>query len=125
VLSDTELAYAAGIFDGEGCLSLAHRGKRGSGYITPSLQVGNTNEPLLRWLQECFGGGVYHNKESRPTHRETWSPMPFRSRAQQRFMYSQHPEIARRWEDKYGISKNLPDRLTNKRRRRRRKRRHS
>jgi hypothetical protein len=51
--------------------------------------------------------------------------MPFRSRAQQRFMYSQHPEIARRWEDKYGISKNLPDRLTNKRRRRRRKRRHS
>jgi hypothetical protein len=72
VLSDTELAYAAGIFDGEGCLSLAHRGKRGSGYITPSLQVGNTNEPLLRWLQECFGGGVYHNKESRPTHRETW-----------------------------------------------------
>lgn len=35
--------------------------------------------------------------------------MPFQSKAQQRFMYAKHPEIAARWEDKYGIPKNLPD----------------
>ena len=28
--------------------------------------------------------------------------MPFRSEKQRRYMYSQHPEIARRWARKYG-----------------------
>lgn len=34
--------------------------------------------------------------------------MPFVSEAQRRFMYLKHPEIAKRWEDKYGTPKNLP-----------------
>jgi hypothetical protein len=34
--------------------------------------------------------------------------MPFKSKAQQRFMYAKHPDIAKRWEDKYGIPKNMP-----------------
>jgi hypothetical protein len=34
--------------------------------------------------------------------------MPFRSEAQRRFMYAQHPDIAKRWEDVYGTPKNLP-----------------
>jgi hypothetical protein len=29
-------------------------------------------------------------------------------------MYSQHPEIAKRWEDKYGIPKNLPKHVKRK-----------
>ena len=28
--------------------------------------------------------------------------MPFRSEKQRKFMYSQHPEIAKRWSAKYG-----------------------
>ena len=28
--------------------------------------------------------------------------MPFRSEKQRKFMYSQHPEIARKWSKKYG-----------------------
>lgn len=28
--------------------------------------------------------------------------MPFRSEKQRRFMYANHPDIAKRWEDKYG-----------------------
>lgn len=36
--------------------------------------------------------------------------MPFVSQAQARFMYSQHPDIARRWAAKYGQSiKSLPN----------------
>jgi hypothetical protein len=36
--------------------------------------------------------------------------VPFRSKAQQRFMFSQHPDIARRWAADYGVPKNLPER---------------
>ena len=35
--------------------------------------------------------------------------MPFRSKAQMRYLFSQEPKIAARWEDKYGISPNLPE----------------
>jgi hypothetical protein len=34
--------------------------------------------------------------------------MPFRSQAQRGYMYANHPEIAKRWEDTYGSGKNLP-----------------
>jgi hypothetical protein len=34
--------------------------------------------------------------------------MPFESEAQRRFMWSQHPDIAQRWSDKYGTGKGLP-----------------
>jgi len=41
--------------------------------------------------------------------------MPFRSKAQQRFMFSRHPGIARRWAATYGVSKRLPKRAPRKR----------
>jgi len=34
--------------------------------------------------------------------------MPFKSKAQERFMFSQHPDIAKRWAKKYGVGKHLP-----------------
>lgn len=35
--------------------------------------------------------------------------MPFKSTAQRKFMYAKHPDIAAKWEDKYGSGgKNLP-----------------
>lgn len=40
------------------------------------------------------------------------SAMPFKSRAQMRYMFANHPEIARRWVEKYGIPDNLPERKT-------------
>lgn len=38
--------------------------------------------------------------------------MPFVSRAQQRFMYARHPEIAKRWSKEYPNQKNLPEKVT-------------
>lgn len=35
--------------------------------------------------------------------------MPFKSKAQQRFMFVRHPKIAKRWVKKYGVPKNLPE----------------
>ncbi len=34
--------------------------------------------------------------------------MPFKSKAQQGFMFAKHPVIAKRWAKEYGVSKNLP-----------------
>jgi hypothetical protein len=53
----TERAYLAGIIDGEGCISLTGRvhGK----YITPIVQITNTNKDLIFWLQRRFGGSLY------------------------------------------------------------------
>lgn len=37
--------------------------------------------------------------------------MPFKSKSQQRFMFSKHPKIAKRWAKKYGVSKDLPEKV--------------
>lgn len=34
--------------------------------------------------------------------------MPFQSEAQRRFLWSKHPEIAKRWSKEYGSGKGLP-----------------
>ena len=39
--------------------------------------------------------------------------MPFRSEAQRRFLFLKHPKIAKRWRKKYGVSKNLPEKIGN------------
>jgi hypothetical protein len=45
------------------------------------------------------------------THR---SKMPFKSQAQRKFMYSQHPEMAKEWEDKTPKGKKLPKKVKKK-----------
>lgn len=45
--------------------------------------------------------------------------MPFKSQAQRRYMYSQHPEIAQRWRKQYGPQKGLPERTDRSARRER------
>ena len=40
--------------------------------------------------------------------------MPFKSDAQRRFMYAQHPGIARKWRKKYGPQRDIPSRLGDK-----------
>ena len=47
--------------------------------------------------------------------------MPFKSKAQMRYMYANHPDIAKRWEDKYGISKKLPQHVTKKKTKKKKK----
>ena len=36
--------------------------------------------------------------------------MPFKSDAQRKFMYAQHPEIAKKWRKKYGPQRDIPAR---------------
>lgn len=41
--------------------------------------------------------------------------MPYKSQAQQRYMHAQNPKIAERWDKKYGVPKDLPERTTDRR----------
>jgi hypothetical protein len=40
--------------------------------------------------------------------------MPYKSKAQVRALHAKAPEVAKRWDEKYGIPKNLPERKTSK-----------
>lgn len=56
-----ERAYAAGLIDGEGCVSILQRGRRGgrafrAGQYTVLVFVSNTSEPMIRWLLARWGG---------------------------------------------------------------------
>jgi hypothetical protein len=64
----TELAYLAGIIDGEGSFVLHNHGNHKFGC---SLNVGNTDPRLLHWIQARFGGSVRH--EGRASMR--WKPV--------------------------------------------------
>jgi hypothetical protein len=46
--------------------------------------------------------------------------MPFKSKAQMRYLYSQEPEVAQRWASRYG-TKNLPERKIKRQKKRRKK----
>ena len=54
-MKKTDLAYVAGIIDGEGTITVVKNGQ------TSSLRVSvcNTNEWLINWLRFSFGGSVY------------------------------------------------------------------
>lgn len=38
--------------------------------------------------------------------------MPYKSEDQRKFMHSQKPKIAKKWDKKYPISKTLPEKLS-------------
>jgi len=60
-LKTRELAYAAGIVDGEGCVTLRTRrpwGNEVSRICVPTLMVCNTDPRLTDWLRARFGGSV-------------------------------------------------------------------
>jgi hypothetical protein len=71
----TDIAYAAGLFDGEGCIQICRRRGTRKGTFTHWLEIsiGNTCLAVLTWMKEKFGGRVTHNGEryTERNHR-TW-----------------------------------------------------
>ncbi len=56
---DVDLAYFAGIIDGEGSIYIGNfscNPKTGTKYYQTNMQVTNTDEPLIDWLIGTFGG---------------------------------------------------------------------
>ena len=73
-LTDAEkYAYTAGVFDGEGCISIKKININKSVYTQykPRLQVGSTDRKLINWLHATFGGCIYECSNKRhPTWKE-------------------------------------------------------
>lgn len=71
MLTDLDLAYMAGFVDGEGCISVATRLQI---YLTPTVQVSNTNQAILEWFYTNYGGNIDVRKDNRPTRKQcnTW-----------------------------------------------------
>ena len=59
--------YAAGLLDGEGCFGIV---KAHSREHSARVTVAMTTEPVLRWLQNTYGGAV-----SRRPVKEGWKPV--------------------------------------------------
>ena len=64
-MNETDLAYIAGIIDGEGCLRFSRHDHKIN--MTPSflprVDIANTAEIVCRFLQTAFGGSVYTEKK--------------------------------------------------------------
>lgn len=61
---DTELAYLAGIIDGEGCFYIQRPGGKSH---TLRLFVMNTFKPLIDYLYKTYGGFQYSRKKEGST----------------------------------------------------------
>lgn len=60
-ISETELAYAAGLIDGEGCIRIAKLSPRScvkEGQYGLTVNCSNTHYGVLEWIKELFGGHI-------------------------------------------------------------------
>ena len=64
-------AYLAGIIDGEGSIQARHRigPKGGYDYV---VSVANTDEAMLRWLADNWGGTVSFRRRHVAHHKDQW-----------------------------------------------------
>lgn len=68
--SSTDIAYAAGLIDGEGTVSLK-KGRRGA-WRTPILCMSSTSRELVDFMQTTFGGWISVKKTMRRHHAPGW-----------------------------------------------------
>ena len=75
-LTSAELAYIAGLLDGEGCLDLFRRRPdqphRATTY-NPRIQVGMTDQPTIAYLHAVFGGTFTQRTIRNPRHKPQWT----------------------------------------------------
>lgn len=78
-IAELDLAYAAGLIDGEGSIGLfeEHKERTARTHHSPShrpfLSVGMTDEVPVRWLHETFGVGSVQYSLPKPPRREKWT----------------------------------------------------
>lgn len=74
-IPESNLAYLAGIIDGEGCIRIAKRVKRSEekwGYYELSLVVTNTDARLIKWIESTFGGSVTPLARRKSHHKDLY-----------------------------------------------------
>jgi hypothetical protein len=73
---ETDLAYAAGLFDGEGCISINRVKPARNPNLKDGFQlrcsISITDEPIMDWFQELFGGYVMFRQRTRAQDYWQW-----------------------------------------------------
>jgi hypothetical protein len=68
--TEPDLAYLAGILDGEGCITLCQVGR--SRYST-QIFIANTDERLVHWVHSRFGGSIALRRKPKDSrHKPLW-----------------------------------------------------
>jgi hypothetical protein len=70
--SPTDVAYAAGILDGEGSICLSRQLKAGKFYYLGRIAISNTSYELLAWMKDQFEGQIYNLSDSRGNYKPLW-----------------------------------------------------
>ena len=69
--SPLEIAWAAGLFEGEGCINYKHQGKRGSG---GQLRLGMNDKDVVERFREIVGcGGLYPHRPGTGSNVPCWT----------------------------------------------------
>lgn len=69
-----EIIYTAGLFDGEGCISLREsKGHIGNPQFILHCTVANCDKDIIIWLQEHYQGSVHSHYDNHPRHNVRWT----------------------------------------------------
>jgi len=80
-MKDTDVAYIAGLFDGEGSIDFKRRyenrkGRRGKRYLTNAMnitmRIEMTHESILRWIKEKLEVGTVRKRNRSPSVKSHW-----------------------------------------------------
>lgn len=73
-MTDVDLAYIAGIIDGEGCITIqkSHKKRCSHASYQPMIVVLMTSEPVIRYLTNKIDGGWFTIAQPRPNNRQTY-----------------------------------------------------
>ena len=77
-MSDTNIAYIAGLFDGEGCVSykqyMRQRPHNKKPYPTWSIrmEIAMTDKSILKWVHEVLGVGTVNPKRYKTKYTVGW-----------------------------------------------------
>ena len=64
------LYYVAGLFDGEGTVTLAHNSNRE--FRRPIVSITSTSYELIEWLHNSFNGIVCNHRKYKDHHKKSW-----------------------------------------------------
>lgn len=67
-MNNDELAYIAGIFDGEGCINFTSQ----KGFAYPRVIVANTDYRIIQHFSKCFGGAIVKLKKTNDKWKDSW-----------------------------------------------------
>jgi hypothetical protein len=67
-LSVADLAYLAGLLDGEGSICILKRVRNGRIRHWLEISIGNTDYEVLEWVRDTFGGHLSSNAQTNTEH---------------------------------------------------------